>query len=198
VATRTRALLGILLLPWLLGCADPGVPLSEAIPSEFQTWAKERGDDETYVVHGHSPYAVQVSHPGEGRRLHGPQTYLARVRASQPGAAEIELLLQGWQPELAPTAGAYRVFALPADYRRSDWRLLRAEPPLAEGALRPDGEGQVRAKITVPREAGVPSRYLVTTLFETEAGLLYPGPREVSLPRPALETSDPGEAPDQD
>lgn len=175
------ALVGALLLPWLAGCADPGVPLVEAIPSEFQTWAAQRADEETYVVHGHSPYVVQVCLPDEERRLHGPQTFVASVRAGRPGEVQIALLLQGWQPDLAPSAGTYRVFALPPDYRRQDWRQLRTQPPLLEGSLQPGAEGKIAAEITVPREEGAASRYLVSTLLETEAGLLYPGPREVSL-----------------
>ena len=193
MATRLTTLLAALLLPWLVGCADPGLPLVEAIPSEFQTWAAQRADEETYVVHGHSPYVVQVSLPDEERRLHGPQTFVASVRAGRSGELQIGLLLQGWQPGLAPSAGAYRVFALPADYRRQDWRQLRAEPPLLEGALQPDAQGKVAAQITVPRREGATSRYLVSTLFETEAGLLYPGPREVSSPPPAAAEEIPRE-----
>jgi hypothetical protein len=196
----TRLLLPSLLLLWLTGCADPGVPLVEAVPAEFRAWAAERTSEDTYVIHGHSPYVVQVCLPGEDRRLHGPEHLVVSVEPAEPGQARIQLELSGWRPELAPHAGVYRVFALPPDYRRSDWRRLRAERPLAQGTLQPDGAGQVTAQITLPRGAGAASRYLVSALLETEAGFLCPGPHEVSLidPVSTLEVSGQAEGPQED
>lgn len=73
------------------------------------------------------------------------------------------------------------MFALPPDYRPRDWDQLRVTLPLAEANLRPDAEGAFSATLGLPdAEAG--SRYLISVLLETDAGFLYPGPREVSLP----------------
>lgn len=172
-------LLGV--LPLASGCADPGVPLIDAVPTEFKAWAAKQGDSESWVTSGHRPFAVHLSSDDEERRLHGPHVLAQVGRRLAPGRGEIALALRGWQPGVSIVAVHYRIFALPEDYAHKDWPKLQAEPPTAAGTLNPDAAGNFAAKVLVSCGPEGPQEFLVSTLVESDAGLLYPGPHVAEI-----------------
>ena len=131
------------------GCSS-SLPLSEAVPFEFQDWGKAQGIKEIRFLRAHGDRVIlaETAMVAESEIPQRTSLEVEVVRKSET-SVELTLSLTGWRPMLRAKELHYRIFRDP-EGDGWNWNDQRRTEPAASGTLAPDDAGDFSVTLTLP------------------------------------------------